>query len=188
MGTQRAYTLSELLVAIAILGLLATFAIPKLLQDVQTQQNKAKFKETLSMLEAVGYEAYLTGQSTASRLDYFAARLNAAKVCMGNAVTQGCINSVPPSEVSQAAFVFHNGVVLGGVALNSQTPNDQFQENDGWFIDVNGSDGPNEAGQDIMQLIAPRFEGNTFTGSGCGGRRLLCPNNSASITLYNSLW
>lgn len=56
---RKAFTLSELLIALAILGVIATFTIPKILQAQQDQQFNASVKEAIGMVSAA-YEVYKT--------------------------------------------------------------------------------------------------------------------------------
>ena len=52
------FTLAELLIALAILGVIATFTIPKVLQSQQSSQYNSAAKEFASMLSGA-YQAYL---------------------------------------------------------------------------------------------------------------------------------
>src|SRR5688572_4288913 len=62
----KAFTLSELLIALAILGVIATFTIPKVLQAQQNNQFKAIGKETAGMMSDafMQYKLQNTVQST----------------------------------------------------------------------------------------------------------------------------
>ena len=66
---QRAiggFTLAELLIALAILGVIATFTIPKILVSQQNSQNVAKAKEVAAMITAAYQKAQLDGIVSAS--------------------------------------------------------------------------------------------------------------------------
>lgn len=58
------FTLAELLIALAILGIIATFTIPKILMAQQSAEYKAKAKEAAGMI-AAAYASY-SSQNTAS--------------------------------------------------------------------------------------------------------------------------
>jgi prepilin-type N-terminal cleavage/methylation domain-containing protein len=64
--TMRGFTLAELLIALAILGVIATFTIPKVLNSQQSSSWKAIAKETASSV-ASAYTSYrLKNQPTAA--------------------------------------------------------------------------------------------------------------------------
>lgn len=54
---MRGFTLAELLIALGILGVLATFTIPKVLMANQTSAYNAKAKETIAMVSGA-FQAY----------------------------------------------------------------------------------------------------------------------------------
>jgi prepilin-type N-terminal cleavage/methylation domain-containing protein len=63
--TTRGFTLAELLIALAILGIIATFTIPKILENQQASSYRAIAKEVASMITS-GYSEYKrTNQVTA---------------------------------------------------------------------------------------------------------------------------
>ena len=54
---KHGFTLAELLIALAILGVIATFTIPKVLQSQQDEKYKAVTKETIAALSGA-FQAY----------------------------------------------------------------------------------------------------------------------------------
>ncbi len=60
------FTLAELLISLAILGVIATFTIPKILVSQQNQQFNATGKETMAMISAAFQLAQMNGQVSAS--------------------------------------------------------------------------------------------------------------------------
>lgn len=61
----KGFTLAELLIALAILGVIATFTIPKVLNSSQSGQNTAIFKEAASMVSGA-FSAYQLNNAIAS--------------------------------------------------------------------------------------------------------------------------
>ncbi len=57
----RAFTLAELLISLAILGVIATFSIPKILVAQQNERYNAAAKELVSMVSAAYQQAQLDG-------------------------------------------------------------------------------------------------------------------------------
>ncbi len=55
------FTLAELLISLAILGMIATFTIPKILQAQQNGSNNAKAKEAAAMIAGAYQKAQMAG-------------------------------------------------------------------------------------------------------------------------------
>jgi prepilin-type N-terminal cleavage/methylation domain-containing protein len=170
---HTAFTLSELLVSLAILGLIASMVMPKVIYGIDQAQNKAKLKETIAIIEALASDAYLEGAYSTKRWDYFINRTKLIKICSSNGVTEGCLGNGTTFEDEQSAFVLQNGVTVGGI--NSFRGDDEFNKLDGWVIDVNGVVGPNEFGKDVIYIIAPSFYADGTKTTYCSERRLTCP-------------
>lgn len=62
----KGFTLAELLIALAILGVIATFTIPKILSSQQNNSNVAKAKEVASMISGAYQKAQLDGAVTST--------------------------------------------------------------------------------------------------------------------------
>jgi prepilin-type N-terminal cleavage/methylation domain-containing protein len=142
----RAFTLSELLVAIAILGLIATFTIPKVLQNVKEQQKKSVGIETITSLQTALTDGWRSGQITENSTlqqvgDYLVVTLNITRDCPTGRAPTDCITSYPNGSVfknGDRVIVLPNGawIELWGVdALG--------WESICFHIDYNGASGPN---------------------------------------------
>jgi len=109
-----AFTLAELLIALAILAEIATFTIPKIISAQQNGQNKAIGKETMGMLsEAVQKAKLATDASTAIPVSSLTQYMNYVKVD-----TTSLVDSTPNdgtasySCASYTCIKLHNGSIL----------------------------------------------------------------------------
>ena len=63
---KQGFTLAELLIALLILGVIATFTIPKVLQSQQDTRNKTIIKEAAAMLSVAHQQLKLQGNLTST--------------------------------------------------------------------------------------------------------------------------
>ncbi len=109
------FTLAELLSALAILGIIATFTIPKVLNGSQRGQNLAMTKEVISSMsgahQAVGLS---TGLSSTTTLADFTQFLNYVSVDSSSTIDSSCAptSALACSPVSVTCLKLHNGGVL----------------------------------------------------------------------------
>jgi prepilin-type N-terminal cleavage/methylation domain-containing protein len=109
----KGFTLSELLIAIAILGLIATFTIPKVLQSVGNSTNKAIGKETASVIS----QAYdgLKADGNGSVPNTVTAGTLMAKINYVQALASGTmagITCATPGADTTSCYQLHNGGIL----------------------------------------------------------------------------
>ena len=108
------FTLSELLVSLAILGLIAGLTVPSIVVSVQKAQNKTLQKEAIQTIGAIIQDGVMNGdfssitnwdiQSSSSPvITYFTSKLNAIQ-CPKNTLTPPCDhnNTNTPANVSNA--------------------------------------------------------------------------------------
>jgi prepilin-type N-terminal cleavage/methylation domain-containing protein len=112
----KGFTLAELLIALAILGVIATFTIPKVLNSQQDTKYKAIAKETAATISAA-YQAYQQQNTpmASTKIDDFAPYLNYVKLDTSSGMwvddTPG--NSPWPCSNSERCIKLHNGAILG---------------------------------------------------------------------------
>ena len=68
LSTEFAFTLAELLIALAILGVIATFTIPKILDSGSSSEFNTKAKETAGMISEALQIHKLNGQLSSSTI------------------------------------------------------------------------------------------------------------------------
>lgn len=139
------FTLAELLIALAILGEIAVFSIPKIVSSQQQGTKKALLRETIANLSAVYNTGYTQNEMpSGSKFSYISSHLNAVKICSTNGSTQGCSTASKTSNwETYPTMVLHNGVHIHFFNAGA----------DDFMIDWNGDAGPNIAGNDIVHVI-----------------------------------
>jgi prepilin-type N-terminal cleavage/methylation domain-containing protein len=81
LQTKQGFTLTELLIALGILGVIAAFTIPKVLPKGQGSSHKAVVKEAVAMMQGA-YAAYQLNNSVSGdfRIAYITQHLNYVRV------------------------------------------------------------------------------------------------------------
>lgn len=123
-GKFQGFTLGELLIALLILGVIATFTIPKVLQSQASSRSKAVAKETAAALSeaftlyrnkntlsASTRPADLTPYLNFVKLDTTSALVVDAAPCDGQ-VTYSCNSTYP-------CAVLHNGAILNWIQTDN---------------------------------------------------------------------
>jgi prepilin-type N-terminal cleavage/methylation domain-containing protein len=153
---KKAFTLAELLVALSILGVIATFTIPKLLSTNNNAEIKANFKEIYATLSDISSQSMNENTSTEvwyianQNYNYLKAHLSVVKACDSNVSTEGCWDTATQGNfggwgTDQPGFVLNNGVIIAGYMHD-------FKNQSNYLIDLNGTKGPNIEGEDQMTL------------------------------------
>ncbi len=108
---KKAFTLTELLVSMAVLGLIATLTLPHMFMSADRAKKRAVFKEAYQALAQATHAAMMEGV-TDSRgiIPYF----NAQKVCLTNSLDEGCTSGYIQVQHQDAGVVLHNGVSIVG--------------------------------------------------------------------------
>ncbi len=110
----QGFTLAELLISLAILGVIATFTIPKVLSSQQNSSNNAKAKEVAAMISGAYQQAQLAGSVNANTkpsdltpyMSYVAYDTGGAFIDAHPGVTSRTCDSTTP------CIRLHNGGVL----------------------------------------------------------------------------
>lgn len=161
---QKGFTLAELLIALALLGIIAAFTIPKVLQATGNQEATAKIRETISTMEQAYYNLAMQNQLTigSTLYDNIAPNMNsadqgaAAVPASVLAATHPCVVA-PLSAGGNGWIQFQNGAVItglaSGVVLDALAFNNAAHgpaANYRLCIDFNGDANPNQFGQDVF--------------------------------------
>jgi len=187
-SSQKGFTLAELLIALALLGVIAAFTIPKVLQATGTQENAAKLKETVSSLESAWYNmklqnTFTTGSTLAASIDSgFNSTIvdpAASAFVAANNGPMSTVTSIHPcggttGVTSEAAtyasgyLQFPNGVVVMGLGsgpnLVTYSSIPANGGNTSICIDVNGPSAPNQLGSDVF--VGEFNQWGNFDGTG----------------------
>ena len=146
---NQGFTLSEVLITLGIIGLLATFVISNLIHNLEEKRNSAIYKETFASFSEIFYNGYLEGRSFSSReqaFSYLQSKLDYELACPNNTLTQGCRSTTAQHNwQTRRGFKLKNGAV---VMMDMHIPSRKLWIN--LMIDVNGDAPPNTGGQDIL--------------------------------------
>lgn len=160
-SAQQGFTLAELLIALALLGVIASFTVPKVLQSTASSEGKAKVQEAAATLEQAWYDVKTSGaiNSNGDLYDNLAARLNVLDGAADNTnnpllaeTNHPCINNAP-ATMRNGWVQFANGVVVSGLAsggANMTTTVTNSVPNYTICIDYNGAKAPNIPGSDVF--------------------------------------
>jgi hypothetical protein len=159
-----------LLIALAVLGLIASLTIPAVVKNIEETTRKAVFKETLSAIGDILYEGYQDGSLRRVALkdraltEKLRQKLNYTKFCPTNAMTEGCLDPVDnPSGDNPwgPGFVLPNGAVIFGYHQDSSRSIGNFA------IDWNGAKPPNLLYLDTIVFTTCYEKDATVSGQTC---------------------
>ena len=151
VAKTHGFSLPELLLVLLILGNIAAFSIPKVLQSQTSSQRTAVLKESYATMSQLAQMAQLEGADDGQMLDIALEHLNYVKYCP-DSTADGCYTSTFTCGAAGAAedgFVLANGAVIFG--FNNDTTPDGTES---LCIDWNGTAGPNltGVGNDILEV------------------------------------
>lgn len=177
---NKAFTLAELLIALAILGVIATFTIPKVLVSQQDQKNNAIAKEAASAV-SVALDSYrqsntvTSGTGVSDLTPYF----NYVRI------TTGQIDQIPGSGMrdcslnSDICFVLHNGAVINFPSNNTFSGTADTNAIN-FYVDPDGQYGGSTTGssKSVMFFLYPNGR--------LTSRSSILPNTTTSAQVYAS--
>ena len=208
------FTLSELLVSLAVLGLIAGLTVPSVVANVQNSRRMTSGKSITQALASFLNGAYLNGELTDKLgatgwrtvnskndplVQFIATGMNATKVCDANEATFGCITK-PDSNHPLSSFpklIFQDGSVLTIVAINNLTNTVTVS----FDIDYNGFEqGPNytwaerdtiaNSSKSDRNYLFFNASDSTFTANNYDCKPgMLCPSTYASsLAIWQELY
>lgn len=150
MPGERGFTLSELLISLSVLGLIAALTLPAIFNSVNKAKRSAIIKETLNAIQTAALEESSTTAASSDSFGFFRKHLNVKE----------CTNTLPMlnpwNSEDYIGCVLHNGAWLKNL-------NNLDESLEVIHLDWNGDEGPNTFGEDRMLVTvnwgpAPRTE------------------------------
>ena len=162
------FTLSELLIALAILGLIAAFTIPKVLQSTSSTAINAIAKEAASSISQA-YDGVRADQNglgaTSITADDIIAKINYVETITTGTIGDGTTNST--CAATEPCYKLHNGAVM-----QIETANDDFTDGTAgetgvhvFYLDPDGQAGTNGYVAFILGFDGRMMSGDEVTGS-----------------------
>lgn len=151
-----AFTLSELLISLSVLGLIAALTLPAVFNSVNERKRVAVFKETFNAIEIAAVNESANEAKPMTGIDFLKKNMNVVS-CSNTMVI---INASP--DVDEA-----NGCILQNGADIHKLPNVLVTDTR-MVVDWNGSQPPNVDGQDRINVWV-NWKGTTITGPFWGG-------------------
>lgn len=174
---KQAFTLSEVLITLAIVGTIAALTIPAFVSSSEVSKTKAQLKEAFAILDQVTdrmvYKNYgditgVFGNGDSDGLkNAYLESLNYSKQCNNSNVFGNCWSASSIQNLSGASYnVNHHsatGVVLNNgmhvlIWLSSYTCQDgtwgggAYKVCGDMHVDLNGFNGPNKLGKDVFRF------------------------------------
>lgn len=193
MTRNKAFTLSELLIALAIVGTIAALSIPALVEDINRRVTANQLKNTVIAIQNVIDNQLAENKTKSLKETDFS---DPAKLLSSDnfTIADNCStssncwanNSHYPyvyRRLSDMAYVqavpenttikLKNGVTLSyQIMVGENSINDGSKENDScyglFFLDINGKDKPNIVGRDFFAFRVTR-KGKIIYNTTCNG-------------------
>ena len=119
-SVKKAFTLTELLVSLTVLGLIATLTLPHLFASFDRAKKRAVFKEAYQALAEAVHSSTMEGGTVFDIID----KLNPKKICRTNALTEGCTQySGGGYEQNEPGVVLATGATIFGLTSSVSSCN-----------------------------------------------------------------
>ncbi len=171
MNNKKAFTLTELLVALGIVGAIATLVIPSLLNNINNRLMVSQLKNTVAIVQQLASEQLVTHKTQDLRETDFAStgllspnNFDIAKTCADPAkdcwkttaeaakkITYRKISdktNITPAGPNRSSIELKNGVLLSYATANVDYDDQKLIGE--FCVDVNGNDSPNMTGRDYF--------------------------------------
>ena len=155
----KAFTLSEVLIALVIIGVIAAITVPTLIANSRKEETTARLKKFYSTLQQVTYRAKADGNDW----DYWAEEASSASTTTPDVAKEFAETHLLPYLVYSEYKLSSNAI---WVYLNDGS---YFYSRKGtcldFYFDVNGKRKPNVWGRDIFAFLYCPKSTNAFTSS-----------------------
>ncbi len=173
-NNKKAFTLTELLVALGIVGAIAALSIPSLMNSINKKIYATQLKSFVGSVQQLAVDQMLTNKTKDLELTDFkstgiltAGGFDVAKSCTAAASTD-CLKTTAyktiddPSNANKYRVTYDsvklkNGAVVmyryyaSGTKINAGTPKEDYSIGE-FLIDLNGDEAPNIYGRDFFSF------------------------------------
>jgi prepilin-type N-terminal cleavage/methylation domain-containing protein len=184
----RGFSLAELLVALATLGLISALTLPKIFMGVVELQKKAVLTESYTIIQKLYMNNFSNGGMFIRQAQLNT--LNATRICGGiaadNMVCETASISGEDNDLNNQGVILPTGAHVWGI-------NPDRSSYDIIMIDWNGHNGENTIGDDIIKigvcinpedtLTAPSYSCSANMGSSTAGS--IKPSDTASNAMFD---
>jgi len=173
MKNKKGFTLAEILIALAVVGIAAAITVPVLMQNVNDNQYKSAWRNEWAILNQAALSlmmdnggSFVNGMGTDSNTmrDKFLTKLSFAKVCNNTAANAGNCwapttynydGTTPVSAETRASAVLSNGSFAifdwaSATCADGSITNWGTANCGSIYADINGNALPNKYGRDIF--------------------------------------
>jgi|GEM_PF-4584876 len=133
---QKGFTLSELVISLAVLGLIAAMTIPSILFSLGKNAERARIMETYNIVTNAAFQVTSGALTSDTVINMLRSTLNAQRVCLTASSTNGC-QSTTVGFPSEPGFLFQSGAVINGLDNNTTSLNLVTIMSDGTKTDSN---------------------------------------------------